>query len=157
MADTQQAREAQIAQKLSEVDGVWLARLEQTFPPDALERLTRAEYDYYSTHGDYVPGLAKLALHYLARVSSLTADLALANEEIRIREESQIPVIPRAAAEQLSSLTAERDTLRDALQTYGYHRVTCHLWPKQNTGRCTCGFDAALAAPSGNPSESEPA
>lgn len=52
-----------------------IERLEQTFPPDALERLIRAEQDYYRTHGHYVPGLAKLARHYLARLTEVETAL----------------------------------------------------------------------------------
>ena len=59
-------REARLAEKLRRVDAKWIARLERTFPPDALE-------DYYSTHGDYLPGLAKLALHYRAERDALAA------------------------------------------------------------------------------------
>lgn len=36
------------------------AQLERIFPTDACERLERAEQDYYSTHGQYVPPLAAL-------------------------------------------------------------------------------------------------
>jgi hypothetical protein len=38
------------------------ARLRDKYPDDALERLVRSNYEYYSTHGDYVPELAKLLL-----------------------------------------------------------------------------------------------
>lgn len=34
--------------------------LERTFAPDACDRLARSEHDYYSTHGQYVPPLARL-------------------------------------------------------------------------------------------------
>jgi hypothetical protein len=37
-------------------------RLLDKYPNDALERLVRSNQDYYSTHGDYVPELARLLL-----------------------------------------------------------------------------------------------
>lgn len=44
------------------VDTELAARLRAKYPDDALERLVRSDYAYYSTHGDYVPELAKLLL-----------------------------------------------------------------------------------------------
>lgn len=72
--------------EMNERDSEWVRRLLDTFPPDALERLTRAEYDYYSTHGDYVPGLARLALYYRNLESEVhalhVAALQRANEQL---------------------------------------------------------------------------
>lgn len=57
--------------EIDERDLEWVRRLLATFPPDALERLTRADYDYYSTHGEYLPGLARIALYYRSAVEQI--------------------------------------------------------------------------------------
>lgn len=44
------------------IDPKWEERLRLNFKPDALDRLSRAELEYYSKHGHYVPPLAQLAL-----------------------------------------------------------------------------------------------
>jgi hypothetical protein len=67
--------------------------LRQVFPNNALERLTRAEYDYYSTHGEYVPALAELALLIDADRAALLAELATLREEgaaPRARDDSDV-------------------------------------------------------------------
>lgn len=70
-------------------DREWLTHLHRLFPPDALDRLARAEYDYYSTHGQYVPGLAKLARVYhdagnVLRMAVGEAILVTTADEVRM-------------------------------------------------------------------------
>jgi len=52
----------------------------------------------------------------LDRLDELEAENRLLREEIRIREESQIPVIPRAAAERMAKLEAENERLEIAVR-----------------------------------------
>lgn len=49
------------------------ARLAELFKPDALERLTRANADYYNSHGHYVPQLASYALVLLSALADSQA------------------------------------------------------------------------------------
>lgn len=68
--------------------------LERTFGFDACERLARAEQDYYSTHGQYVPPLARLlnatryerdALHgYVEEIKKLASD-PFASDTVALR------------------------------------------------------------------------
>lgn len=50
-----------------------------------------------------------------ARFDATQAEIRLLHEEIRIREESQIPMIPRAAAERLEAADREIASLKRAL------------------------------------------
>lgn len=63
-----------------------LAELRQMFKDDGLERLARSSYDYYSTHGDYVPALALLLLsekaEFAARLAAVEAERDEANAAI---------------------------------------------------------------------------
>lgn len=53
-----------------------------------------------------------------AAVDALVAENRRLNEEIRLREESQIPVIPHGAAVQLERLQVENQRLREALEAF---------------------------------------
>jgi hypothetical protein len=116
------------------LEAEWIARLEQTFPPDALERITRAEYDYYSTHGDYLPGLAKLALHYLEQRDMLShrADWK--------HPDDHASVCAALEAAEASLARANKALLRIAeipLQSTGYNGQTHYIAraarPKEST------------------------
>jgi hypothetical protein len=50
---------------------------EETFPVAACERLVRSEYDYYSTHGEYIRPLAFL-LNETRRERDAAVELAAA-------------------------------------------------------------------------------
>ena len=62
--------------------------LRQKYPNDALQRLERSEYDYYSTHGDYVPELAALLLIERAALDAKDAALKTSEEQLRAAEEA---------------------------------------------------------------------
>lgn len=51
-----------------------LTRLREMFDDHALQRLERSNIDYYSTHGNYLPGLATLLLAERAEVTRLLAE-----------------------------------------------------------------------------------
>lgn len=57
------------SQAADERDLEWVTHLLRIFKPDALERLVRAEQPYYSKHGEYLPGVARLALYYRAELA----------------------------------------------------------------------------------------
>jgi hypothetical protein len=118
-------------------DDAWIARLEQTFPPDALERLTRAEYDYYSTHGDYLPGLAKLALTYLEQRDMLShrADWVHPDDHAA------------ALASRASSPDGRLEELREAAQEFiRYSTASLPADPYSLRGQALARLRAALAA-----------
>lgn len=55
------------------IDFERIKRLKEKYRDDGLERLMRSNYDYYSTHGDYVPELAALLLAERAEMRALLA------------------------------------------------------------------------------------
>ena len=58
----------------------------------------------------------------LAALDALVAERDRALENVRVREASQIPMIPRAAQERLEAAEAEVARLREALAVYADHR-----------------------------------
>lgn len=55
-----------------------------------------------------------------ARLNELEDEIRRLHEEIRIREESQIPMIPRGAQQKMERLEAEIQRLRNALKGEGW-------------------------------------
>lgn len=86
-----------------------LAELRRTFTDDALERLARSDMDYCSSHGHYIPALARLLLAEKAE-----AQAALDAERARADKWNKLSL---GTANELSrALGPSRDT--DAAVTY---------------------------------------
>ena len=83
---------------------------------DALrEKAEKADGYHVLVHPDVL-------LSVLSLVDGLRAENRLLREEVRLREESQIPMIPRAAQKTLERAEAENERLRGSLKAIAmYH------------------------------------
>ena len=76
------------------------------------------------------PSWQEIAIALKEDRDSLAAQLEEAREEIRLREESQIPMIPRAAHERLIAAEERERVLREALTaTYECRFFGCKDFP----------------------------
>jgi len=96
------------------------------------ERVRPLDDDYFAERQ-----LARDVLALLADRAALEREIALAKEEIRIREESQIPVIPRGAQAKIDRLEADRAALLEAAKAaksqaaapdYDEEAIRASLW-----------------------------
>jgi hypothetical protein len=101
---------------------------------DLADALVAAEYEREQVEGGY-NGRAALSQR---QVVALAARVAALEEEIRIREESQIPVIPRGAKanmDRLEARVAALEAVREAAKE-AVRRDAVRLHPSDCTGDC---------------------
>jgi hypothetical protein len=121
--------------KLTEDAEAWMRAL--------LAHEGRPEWKEIWTIGDGVE-IGRTLKDLLSLVASLEQQLRVANENVRVREESQIPMIPRAAhakMERLERKLAERDEalreMREALEAISEVASVAHNgdpWYCENEG-----------------------
>lgn len=105
-------------------------------------------------------GCTKLAEAIAAAIARVTEDRDEAQRTVRSMATmlgwANVP--PRETLERTISsdrarfreVTADRDRLRAALETYGRHQPECDVWSRPNFGGpyvCNCGLTAALSDP----------
>jgi hypothetical protein len=78
--------------------------------------LSRADFDLNDTWRTVGPRIIERLAEIVDAAGAAEAERDRLREEIRIREESQIPMIPRGAKEKMDRLEAERDRLRAVVE-----------------------------------------
>lgn len=66
------------------------------------------------------------------------------NEKLATQRDQSAFIVETLRAD-LASARADVEMLREALDDYGYHKVSCDLYQNSLGRNCTCGLSAALA------------
>ncbi len=99
--------------------------------------MVRAGLDWFYTHGSdplaVRPGWLRGRRPWEA-LDSIEGENLLLKEDIRVREESQIPVIPRGVVKRFTAIETENERLREALLALSEHGTRQRIDQGQGIG-----------------------